>query len=599
MAHCRRGASQPGPAIYAVWPLTLNGVGVSGNRETGSDAAGQSVGAITALNTLTITASTITDNHATAGTGPAGGIGGESVAAILPVNNFQVTITRSTISNNTAVSGNGGDNGLNTGGPGGNAYGAIFDEDADPITITGSTITGNTAQAGDGGSGSTGGAGGSAFGGGVIAPDGTLHITSTTFAKNTVTAGRGGTGTVHAGTGGVALGAGVGGGSRTGDNSILNSTFSGNVARAGAAGTGPNGTSGFAAGGGLAENTTHSLSVISSTFSGNVATSPDPSASYGGNLYDQPTIITLAQNIFTGGVAATGPDCAINGSTPGQIVEHDLGHNLATRPAGCGMSAANHDLLGLTAALLPLADNGGGVPTMALTLAPRSAAIGAAGSCRDYTTAGAPALTTDERGAPRTAPCDIGAFQTGAAPPVSSTTTTTSSATTTPSTTTTTTSSAATASTTSTAATDSTTSTGATDSTTSATATSTATTTPGPPPPKGVLVLITHVSQQSARWRIAGRHRPTRGRSVPIPTGTSFRFSLSSAARVTLSFTGPGRKTHTISLGQLAAGAHLVRFSGHLPHGVTLAPGSYTVRFNAGPGPVTPPTALQHFTIVR
>ena len=55
------------------------------------------------------------------------------------------------------------------------------------------------------------------------------------------------------------------------------------------------------------------------------------------------------------------------------------------------------------------ADNGG--PTQTLALVPPSPALGGGGECQDPRFSGLSSLTTDQRGYPRPAMCDIGAFQ--------------------------------------------------------------------------------------------------------------------------------------------------------------------------------------------
>src|SRR5581483_6932703 len=72
------GASEPGAGIYTVAPLTLNGVDVSGNSETGSDTLPtsngccQAVGGITSLDRLILNNSKVDHNTATASAGAAG-----------------------------------------------------------------------------------------------------------------------------------------------------------------------------------------------------------------------------------------------------------------------------------------------------------------------------------------------------------------------------------------------------------------------------------------------------------------------------------------------------------------------------------------------
>jgi hypothetical protein len=71
---------------------------------------------------------------------------------------------------------------------------------------------------------------------------------------------------------------------------------------------------------------------------------------------------------------------------------------------------SNHDLIAVDPELSALADNGG--PTQTMALGAGSPALTAGGACVDPTQpAPFPALTIDQRGLPRPATCDIGAFQ--------------------------------------------------------------------------------------------------------------------------------------------------------------------------------------------
>jgi hypothetical protein len=411
------GAPEPGPAIYTLAPLALRDVTVSGNQETsssGPSGGGVAVGAIVSLDALTLIHSKISNNRATASPGAggagatAGSDGNQAVGGILATKSSQLTLTDSTVSGNTATAGPGGSSASGAGGAGGQAVGGLYVIDNAPLKASRSTFGDNQAQGGPGGAGATGGSGGAAYGGGLFTPDGRLQIVSSTFSGNVALGGAGGTGAAGAGgAGGEARGGGVAGGSRSLSNSILNSTFYANQAVGGAGGSGsPAGNAALSAGGGVAENVDASLAIVSSTFVANQAVGAGTGR--GGNLYDQPSPITIAQSIFTGGVASVGSNCAI------AAAEVDHGHNLeSTAPSSCGFSRARHDLIGTNPRLSPLAANGGSAKTMALLAG--SPAIRTGGTCRDYTKTRAPALRTDERGKRRRVPCDIGAFQRGRA----------------------------------------------------------------------------------------------------------------------------------------------------------------------------------------
>ena len=300
--HLGPGQSELGAGILTNSPLTLTDVGVTGNTAVGGTPSTvvsccQAVAGIVSLRSLTISHSTISDNVATGGDGAAGQPGGEAVSAILATQAEPVRIVGSTIANNVARAGVGGAGSAGPGGAGGSAYGAVYDIDASPLTVIDSVFSGNRSTAGTGGAGTPGGNGGGVYGGALFVPDGVLDVRGSTFAGNVIQAGAGASG----GAGGEAFGGAIGGGSRSKPNSILNSTFDANAANAGAGTPG-----GLAVGGAVAENTTFQLAIVSSTFTANVASSPGGST-YGGNLYDQPTPITLADDIFSGGRAGSAP----------------------------------------------------------------------------------------------------------------------------------------------------------------------------------------------------------------------------------------------------------------------------------------------------
>lgn len=385
--HLGPGQSELGAGILTNSPLTLRDVAVVGNTAVGETPSTtisccQAVAGIVSLRSLTILHSTISNNVATGGGGAPGQPGGEAVSAILASKLEPVQIVASTIAGNLAGAGAGG-----AGAAGGSAYGAVYDIDASPLTVVDSVFSGNHSTAGDGG---PGGSGGAAYGGALFVPDGVLTVAGSTFAGNVLQAGAGTAG----GAGGQAFGGAIGGGSRSQANSIINSTFDANAARAGA-GT----PAGIAAGGAVAEDTTFQLTLVGSTLISNTASSPG-GGSYGGNLYDQPTALTLADDIFSGGSAGTGADCAIAAPVT------DRGYNLESAPSdGCHLSVAQHDLIGRDPMLGPLARNGGPTPTRA----PRahSPVVGAGGNCL----AASSRLRTDQRGVARATPCTIGAVQ--------------------------------------------------------------------------------------------------------------------------------------------------------------------------------------------
>jgi hypothetical protein len=150
-------------------------------------------------------------------------------------------------------------------------------------------------------------------------------------------------------------------------------------------------------GGGIAANGVKGT-IESSTIANNHA---DNGASFGGGLVGGASL-TVTNTIISGNTA--GNEWNPVSCTDTASGDHDLQYppkeasGQADKPCVSGVTMAD-PLLG------PLQDNGG--PTKTMALMPGSPAIGAGSGC--------PA--TDQRGAPRTGACDIGAYQHGATPP--------------------------------------------------------------------------------------------------------------------------------------------------------------------------------------
>jgi CSLREA domain-containing protein len=170
---------------------------------------------------------------------------------------------------------------------------------------------------------------------------------------------------------------------------VRNSTISGNTA--------PNGGGGILLG---APGATIDLSNV--TVTANVADVDANDSGDGGGIANFGGTIRLRNTILAGNVDASPsstkyPDC--------QGVVTSLGHNLIGRNDGCTFAATTGDQVGtpggpIDPGLLPLADNGG--PTRTHALVPGSPAVNAGG---------ADCEATDQRGAPRTGDCDIGAYE--------------------------------------------------------------------------------------------------------------------------------------------------------------------------------------------
>lgn len=133
----------------------------------------------------------------------------------------------------------------------------------------------------------------------------------------------------------------------------------------------------------------------------------------GGLTIETGATVILANTILADNSNTLDPangDCAAAASS-GSITVQSLGHNLIEHSVSCAFNSAlgRADVLGLTASLAALADNGGRTHTM-LPLA-GSAALGA-GSPDPYSDAFTAACTRlDQRGSTRAGTCDIGALQ--------------------------------------------------------------------------------------------------------------------------------------------------------------------------------------------
>ena len=224
----------------------------------------------------------------------------------------------------------------------------------------------------------SGGPGGAALGG-AIYNQGTLTILDDTFTNDNA---EGGSGTVGgAGEGGAIFNQG-------GTVSITNSTFNGNQAVGGTGQTGTGNTAGLALGGAL-YSAAGQLSVNFSTISGNTAGNGRGIYSAGGgtslyfNIIGQ-TDASVTDLVVTGGGILNG---FLNQIRTMSVPVNSLSSTITGDP-----------LLGPLSSL-----NGGPTPTMALS--PNSPAIGVITS--DFIGL----VTTDQRGAYRPLPADLGAYQ--------------------------------------------------------------------------------------------------------------------------------------------------------------------------------------------
>jgi CSLREA domain-containing protein len=289
-------------------------------------------------------------------------------------NGGQLSLSGVTVANNTTTG--------NTGG-----YGAGL-ANFGTATIAGSTFSGNVNAP----------TGGPTYGGGIYNNIGSqLTVRDSVFVSNVATLGGGGGGGIRndgvlTATGSTFSGnsAAIGGGLYLAGPSVLaNSTVYSNTA------TG-------ATGGGGAYVATGAATVTNATIAGNAATL---AGAFGGGVRVTGAL-TLRNTIVAGNTAASGANC---GGAPA-----DGGGNL---DSGTTCAFATSSLTNTDPLLGPLADNGG--PTKTMAPAANSPAINAGVNAN---CTAAPVNGVDQRGASRlsSAPCDIGAYEYGAAPGLTS-----------------------------------------------------------------------------------------------------------------------------------------------------------------------------------
>jgi uncharacterized repeat protein (TIGR01451 family) len=314
-------------------------------------------GGIDNSGTLTLTNVTVTDSSANGGCvefcgAAGGGIENESTGTL--------TLTDSTVSDSSANIGCGEDCGA--------AGGGI--ENLGTLTLTDSTLSGNTAD-----SGCVGSCG--AAGGGLDNQSGATIDASTVSgnqADNSCTAACGPTG------------GGINNGSTAG-LLVENSTVADNSANTGCD------TNCGAFGGGIYAG--GAVNITNSTLWGNSVSGGCSSAcgNAGGGI-DVDGMVNFVATIVAN--SSGGADCS-------GVPSSDGGYNLDD-DGSCGFSSANHSYSDTPSGLDPagLQDNGG--PTETVELQETSIAVDkvAAVDCPP----------TDQRGFPRIAPCDIGAYDT-------------------------------------------------------------------------------------------------------------------------------------------------------------------------------------------
>jgi uncharacterized repeat protein (TIGR01451 family) len=255
------------------------------------------------------------------------------------------------------------------------------------LTLNHSTVSGNTATTAGGG----------------ILNQGILVLNNSAITGNLASGGGGGgianefasTATLNSSTvnDNVAYGDN-GGGMYSGGTLILNNSTVSNNRLIAASNYGGQG------GGGIYYYNPYSgyMAINNSTISGNLASGIYGS---GGGFYSAGGTVTLQNTIVAGNtVSSYSPDC--------YGYPTSAGYNLIGNLENCNLTPTTGDLTNVDARLGPLQNNGG--PTLTHALRAGSPAIDA-GNPAGCTDSMSNPLTTDQRGWPRTGPCDIGAYE--------------------------------------------------------------------------------------------------------------------------------------------------------------------------------------------
>ena len=307
---------------------------------------------------FTLRDSVLRDNYVNdVGTSEGGGI---AVIEDEPAGTTTAAIEDSVIRDNVA-----GEAAGSQGGDGGGIFAFEGGGGNGEMTVTRSTIADNAALAGQDTF---------AEGGGIDA-NFELQVVASTISGNSA----------HSQTVPTEFGFGLGGGvhlGSQGDNTLVNTTISGNTASAAG-----NAINAEAFGGGLHAAQVNTVTLTNVTLADNTATAPGDQA--GGNLELDSADVTLLNTSLSAGAP---DDCSAAPASASNSLDGGT---------SCGLGSVNGNLSGVDPKLGPLADNGGPADTHALL----------AGSPALDAGAGCPA--TDERGVsrPQGAACDIGAYE--------------------------------------------------------------------------------------------------------------------------------------------------------------------------------------------
>jgi CSLREA domain-containing protein len=358
-------------------PVVLDGVDVVGNTVDTTNAGAdfnQGGGGIFTATSLTLTGSTVSDNHVLVAQsqGDSGGGGILVAGGNLTITDSSVTANTVDVSPDTSVAVD------NNGGAG------VY-MDGQDLTVTGSAVQGNTATVTAATPSNPTPADG---GGGIYQFGDNFRLQDSTVSGNVAH----GSGLAKGGGGGIF---------DDGDTSqYLNSTITGNSTDEPAA---TNIADSDGGGGVLLDNVKGGVAMANMTITANRA-----SAATGGGINNN--LISTVD--VTDSIIAANTASDADGNCSGAI-DSD-GYNLTDDPAAantCALSATG-DVVQAAPTLGPLQDNGGPTPTEALLAGSPAIDAGDPAGCTDLL--GNP-LPTDQRGVSRPQPaagrCDIGAYE--------------------------------------------------------------------------------------------------------------------------------------------------------------------------------------------
>ncbi|MGO9061031.1 MAG: choice-of-anchor Q domain-containing protein [Candidatus Binataceae bacterium] len=437
-------ASLEGVTLKGNQALGANGAnGLTGNTpyDAGSGAAGQMAaggGLYVSAGTVNLSDSLVSGNSAIGGSGGNGGnftgpgtigvggngaAGGMGAGGGLYVSSGTINLSSSVVSGNYANGGSGGYGGFvdvafpgygGFGGPGSTGAGGGLYVVSGSVNLSTSTVNGNRADGGGGGSGGPGtcpgcagenGGGGDGDGGGSFG-GGTVSLWRSTVSADAVEGGNAGSFLAFgSANGGNSLGAGmfVSGKSVT----LADSTFFGNVAYPGGSPAPGGGYPGESAGGALFV-AGGSVDLVGLTIASNqVFQASSFSSSLGGGICNSGATSLVIYSTLIGNNSVPLP-FGTGSDVYGAIT---ASYSLISQTAGATITDNGHNIFGADPLLDPngLQENGGPTETVALEQGSPAIDAGDTVICQAPPPEGLGGV--DQRGFPRSRPCDIGAFE--------------------------------------------------------------------------------------------------------------------------------------------------------------------------------------------